>query len=44
VAVVEQGRCYHAPGSGFGKLADFHPHEPEFLFCRFHLKRLIKEV
>ena len=44
VAVVEQGRCYHAPGPGFGELADFHPHEPEFLFCQFHLKRLINEV
>ena len=44
VAVVEQGRCYNAPGPGFGELADFHPHEPQFLFCQFHLKRLINEV
>ena len=45
VAVVGAGlRCYNAPGPGFGELADFHPHEPEFLFCQFHLKRLINEV
>ena len=44
VVVVEQGRCYHAAGPGFGELADFHPHEPEYLFCQLHLKRLINEI
>jgi hypothetical protein len=40
VAVVEQGRCYNAPEPGFGELEEFHPYDPEFLFCRLHLARI----